>query len=75
MIILDSTFLIDLMRNQNNKKYKNCISFLGKIMKGDEAFGTTFANVFELYKGAYRSDDVSKSKEKIADILRNIPVL
>lgn len=66
---------IDLMRSQNNRKYKNCTSFLGDIMKGDEAFGTTFVNVFELYKGAYKSDDVSKSKEKIVEILQNIPVL
>lgn len=75
MIILDSTFLIDLMRSQNNPGCKNCISFLEKIVNGGEAYGTTFVNVFELYKGAYKSDDVKKSKEKIDDILRNIPVL
>ena len=75
MIIFDSTFLIDLMRSQNNPKCKNCISLLERIVNGDEAYGTTFANVFELYKGAYKSDNIEKSKAKINDILSNIPVL
>ncbi|MEA2034728.1 MAG: type II toxin-antitoxin system VapC family toxin [Euryarchaeota archaeon] len=75
MIIFDSTFLIDLMISQNNPKCKNCISLLGRIVNGDEAYGTTFANVFELYKGAYKSDNIEKSKAKINDILSNIPVL
>ena len=75
MIIFDSTFLIDLMRSQNNPKCKNCISLLERIVNGDEAYGTTFVNVFELYRGAYKSDNIEKSKAKINEILRIIPVL
>ncbi|MEA2034731.1 MAG: type II toxin-antitoxin system VapC family toxin [Euryarchaeota archaeon] len=75
MIIFDSTFLVDLMKSYKNPNYKKCISFLKEVTDGDEAYGTTFANVFELYKGAYKSDNIKKSKTKINEILRIIPVL
>ena len=75
MIIFDSTFLVDLMKSSKNPNYKKCISFLKEVTDGDEAYGTTFVNVFELYKGAYKSDNIEKSKAKINEILRIIPVL
>ncbi len=75
MIIFDSTFLIDLMRTYKNPNYKKCISFLKEVTNGDEAYSTTFVNIFELYKGAYKSENIEKSKGKINEILRMIPVL
>ncbi|UUX93211.1 type II toxin-antitoxin system VapC family toxin [Methanoplanus endosymbiosus] len=75
MIIFDTTFLVDLMRSYNNSNYKRAISYLKEVTDSDETFATTFANVFELYKGAHKSDNPHRSIEKIDYILKLIPVL
>jgi predicted nucleic acid-binding protein len=74
MIVIDSTFLVDLMRSQNNSRHKKSLANLESIISSGEAFGTTFINVFELYNGAYKSDDIDNSIKKINDILSVIPV-
>jgi predicted nucleic acid-binding protein len=36
MIILDSTFLIDLIRSQNSVKHKRAMAFLDDILNGEK---------------------------------------
>lgn len=75
MFILDSTFLIDLIRSQNSTRHKKALAFLDEIVKSGETFSTTFVNVYELYKGAYGTKDIGDSIEKVNDILNVIPVI
>ncbi|UUX93688.1 type II toxin-antitoxin system VapC family toxin [Methanoplanus endosymbiosus] len=75
MIIFDSTFLIDLIRNQNSSRHKKALAFLDEIVKSGETFSTTFVNVYELYKGAYGTKDIQDSIDKINEILNVIPVI
>ncbi|UUX93373.1 type II toxin-antitoxin system VapC family toxin [Methanoplanus endosymbiosus] len=75
MIIFDSTFLIDLIRSQNNIKHKKAVTFLEEVIKSGKNFNTTFVNVYELYKGAYKTEDVNESIERIKEVLSVIPVL
>ncbi|UUX92007.1 type II toxin-antitoxin system VapC family toxin [Methanoplanus endosymbiosus] len=75
MIILDSTFLIDLIRSQNSVKHKRAMAFLDEILNGDKTVSTTFINVYELYKGAYKTRNIRDSINKINEILRIIVVL
>ncbi|MDD4300117.1 MAG: type II toxin-antitoxin system VapC family toxin [Methanomicrobium sp.] len=75
MIILDSTFLIDLIRSQNSSSYKRAFEFFNKISERDKTISTTFVNVYELYKGAYKSRDVNLSLLKIDGVLNLFPVL
>jgi len=75
MIIFDSTFLIDLMKSQNNPKHGNCSSLLDEIQRTNEPYATTFVNVLELNKGVFRSNDKNKTKKSLDDILDIIPIL
>lgn len=76
MIILDSTFLIDLIRSQNSAKHKKAVAFLDEIIAdGETTLHTTFINVYELYKGAYRTNDVKESIRKIEIYLQLINIL
>jgi predicted nucleic acid-binding protein len=76
MIILDSTFLIDLIRSQNSAKHKKAVDFLDEIIAdGETTLHTTFINVYELYKGAYRTNDVKESIRKIEIYLQLINIL
>jgi len=75
MIIFDSTFLIDLMKNPNNAKQNNCKLLLDEIKVGGEPFATTFVNVLELNKGIYKSNTKERTEELLNTILRIIPVL
>jgi predicted nucleic acid-binding protein len=42
MIILDSTFLIDLIRSQNNVKHKSADNLLKEMIEEKKNFSTTF---------------------------------
>lgn len=76
MIILDSTFLIDLIRSQNGARHKKALTFLDEIIEdGETTLHTTYINVYELYKGAYRTKDVKESIRKIEIYLQLINVL
>lgn len=69
MIILDSTFLIDLIRSQNSVKHKRAMAFLDDILNGEKTVSTTFINIYELYKGAYKTVNTPDSINKINEIL------
>lgn len=76
MIILDSTFLIDLIRSQNGARHKKALTFLDEIIEdGETTLHITYINVYELYKGAYRTKDVKESIRKIEIYLQLINVL
>jgi predicted nucleic acid-binding protein len=75
MIIFDSTFLIDFMKSHNNPKKIKANRFFQEVLDSNEPFATTFVNVFEIYKGAYKSENIEKSLNYINDVLKIIPVL
>ncbi|UUX92518.1 type II toxin-antitoxin system VapC family toxin [Methanoplanus endosymbiosus] len=75
MIILDSTFLIDLIRSQNNVKHKSADNLLKEMIEEKKNFSTTFVNVYELYKGAYRTNDIEGSLYRINEVLNDIDII
>lgn len=75
MIVPDSTFLIDLIRSRNNTRQKEARNFPDDLLKSGETYNTGFVNVYELYYGAYRTQDVRNSIEKINEILADISVI
>ncbi|UUX92531.1 type II toxin-antitoxin system VapC family toxin [Methanoplanus endosymbiosus] len=60
MIILDSTFIIDLLAGK-----KDAIEFLREKEAEDVIITTTFVNILELHKGAFRSRNTQKEIDKI----------
>lgn len=67
MVYLDTSFLIDLMKNDS--------SALSKLeMLKDDILYTTTITLAELYRGAYMSSNKEKEIYKIQNILRFISV-
>ncbi len=60
MVGVDTTFLIDLFRND-----EKAIGVLEELSKSGERIATTVINMAELYRGAFLH---SKTDEKIAEI-------
>ncbi|MDD3092144.1 MAG: type II toxin-antitoxin system VapC family toxin [Methanoregulaceae archaeon] len=70
MPVLDTTFIIDLLR----KRPEACQKL--KELEEDKAFlATTCMNVLELYRGVYLSSEVEGNLSLIRSILEEIPVL
>ncbi|UUX93916.1 type II toxin-antitoxin system VapC family toxin [Methanoplanus endosymbiosus] len=63
------------MRSQNSTRHKRAKEILKKMVEDKQNFNTTFVNVYELYKGAYRTKDVKGSIRKINRYLQVINVL
>ncbi|EHQ34371.1 type II toxin-antitoxin system VapC family toxin [Methanoplanus limicola] len=70
MIILDTTFLIDLLSEK-----KGAIRFLEEIEDKDELITTTFVNILELHKGAFRSRQTINELDKIDKFLEKFDYL
>jgi tRNA(fMet)-specific endonuclease VapC len=70
MIILDTTFLIDLLSEK-----KGAIRFLEEIEDKDELITTTFVNIPELHKGAFRSRQTINELDKIDKFLEKFDFL
>jgi len=75
MIIFDSTFLIDLMKSSNNPNRRKTNLLFQEIKGSGETYATTFVNIFEMYKGIYKTEAKSKTIDSLKYILSEIPVL
>lgn len=64
-MILDTTFIIDVMRNDSKALEK-----LNYLIKKGETQLITSLTVFELFSGASRSKRITEEKNKIVDILK-----
>jgi tRNA(fMet)-specific endonuclease VapC len=72
MIILDTSFIVDILRGR-----PDALTKLSVIEDSGEIICTTCINVLELYKGAYRSTRIASNLEavrKIVEALLVIPI-
>ncbi len=69
MPVLDTSFLVDLIRGQNN-----ALTFLSGL-EGDKALCTTVMNALELYRGAYLTQKPRENVGKIERILGTLTIL
>lgn len=72
---MTALFLIDLIRSQNNVKHKSADNLLKEMIEEKKNFSTTFVNVYELYKGAYRTNDIEGSLYRIKEVLNDIDII
>jgi len=70
MPVLDTTFLVDLLR----KRPAACRK-LNELEEGEAFLATTCMNVLELYRGVYLSFAVEQNLSLIRLILEEIPIL
>ncbi len=68
-MILDTTFIIDLMENN-----EDAIKKLKEIASKSEPHVITTPTVFELYSGVIQSNKPEKEKQKVLNVLSNIIV-
>lgn len=64
MVGVDTTFLVDLFRNESN-----AIKLLEELSKSKERIVTTVINMAELYKEAFLHSNTEKKLEGIEDIM------
>ena len=65
-MILDTCFLIDLMRNN-----QSAVKKLEELNKKNETFLITSIIIFELYKGLFRCNSHKTERNKIISLLSN----
>ena len=65
-MILDTSFVIDLLR-----KKENALKKLGELIKNGESFKITTLTIFELFTGLIRSTKYEKEKDEIENILKS----
>jgi tRNA(fMet)-specific endonuclease VapC len=70
MPVLDTTFLVDLLRKRRAAYRK-----LLELEEKGVFLATTAMNVLEIYRGAYLSSDVERNLSLIGSILEDLPVL
>ncbi|NLV27319.1 MAG: type II toxin-antitoxin system VapC family toxin [Methanomicrobiales archaeon] len=70
MVVLDTSFLIDLI-----KKDKRAMVKLLALEEDNEMICTTIVNVLELFKGAYRSSQTDKNKRLVEEIISSLILL
>jgi tRNA(fMet)-specific endonuclease VapC len=70
MPVLDTTFLVDLLRKRQAAYRK-----LQDLEEKGVFLATTSMNVLEIYRGAYLSSDVERNLSLIGSILEALPVL
>jgi tRNA(fMet)-specific endonuclease VapC len=70
MPVLDTTFLVDLLRKRQAAYRK-----LQDLEEKGVFLATTSMNVLEIYRGAYLSSDVERNLSLIGSILEELPVL
>ncbi|MCQ8893940.1 MAG: type II toxin-antitoxin system VapC family toxin [Methanolinea sp.] len=70
MPVLDTTFLVDLLRKRPTACRK-----LTELEERGVFLATTCMNILELYRGVYLSSSVEHNLSLIRSILREIPIL
>ena len=68
-IVVDTDILVDLLRNNSN-----IIDWFNKN-ENNFVFATTIINIFELYVGAYKSQNKEKVLKDIDDIIKRFVIL
>jgi tRNA(fMet)-specific endonuclease VapC len=69
MVCLDTSFLVDLMRTDNDKALRKLIEFR------NERLCTTTITLAELYRGAYNSSNTTFEVSKVDKLLQNFEIL
>jgi predicted nucleic acid-binding protein len=67
MVVLDSSFLIDIIQ-----KDPAAIEKLKELESNDEMICTTVISILELYKGAYRSSQVERNLLQVEEIISSL---
>lgn len=70
MVVLDTSFLIDLIKKENRAMAK-----LLELEDDNEMICTTIVNALELFKGVYRSSQLEKNKREVEEIISNLILL
>lgn len=75
MVCLDTTFIIDLMREKKDGKTGPALQKLRELAERKETPKTTIITVSELYVGPYRVADTASELEKVERIIEELEVL
>ncbi len=67
-MLLDTTFLIDLLRGKDPAAYAR----LQKLERNQEIKGIAAVSVMELWKGAVQSNRPEQEKQKVDDLLSSL---
>ncbi len=67
MVVLDSSFLVDIIQ-----KDPAAIEKLKELESNDEMICTTVINILELYKGAYRSSQIERNLLQVEEIISSL---
>ena len=70
MPVLDSSFIIDLIR-----KKEEALQKLSELEDEYSSISTTEINILELYRGAYLSTKVNNNLEQVKEILKGFHIL
>lgn len=70
MLLLDTTFIIDILRGN-----KEVLSKLSEFEMENESLCTTSLNMLELFKGAYRSNKKDKNINDMQRLVEHLLVL
>lgn len=70
MPVLDSSFIIDLIR-----KKAEALQKLSELEDEYSSISTTEINILELYRGAYLSTKISHNLEQVKEILKAFHIL
>ena len=75
MVCLDTTFIIDLMREKKDGKMDPASKKLRELIERKEVPKTSIITVSELYVGPYRVVDTESELEKVERIIEELEVL
>jgi len=70
MPVLDSSFIIDLIR-----KKEEALQKLSELEDEYSSISTTEINILELYRGAYLSTKIHQNLEQVKDILKGFHII
>ncbi len=70
MPVLDSSFIIDLIR-----KKEEALQKLSELEDEYSSISTTEINILELYRGAYLSTKINNNLEQVKDILKGFHII
>ena len=67
MVVLDSSFLIDIIQ-----KDPAAIEKLKELERNDEMICSTIINILEIFKGAYLSSQIEKNLLQVEEIISSL---
>lgn len=66
-MILETSFLIDFLRNE-----KDAVTKLRTLVENDEVLGIAAPTIFELWTGLYALDKTETKKNRINSVIKNL---